>query len=62
MEKKLNHKCQCCGKIHDEIPANARFDKEIGYFWECDCKSSMYEPTEEIKAQLKDFRAQKGAA
>jgi hypothetical protein len=45
--------CKNCGKIHKEIPQNARpwNDDElklagkpflIGYFWECDCKSTMF--------------------
>jgi len=45
----MTHKCNCCGKIHTEIPKNARpyHDTDtnsdiLGYFWECVCMSTMF--------------------
>lgn len=47
-KEELNHKCNCCGHIHKNVPNNARpmmdiNNKEIeGWFWECNCLSTMF--------------------
>ena len=46
MKKLENKKCNCCGKIHTEVPSNARrmIDENIliGWFFECECGSTMF--------------------
>lgn len=41
----MNHKCNCCGEIHKELPKDARpwidGGVQIGYFFECSCGSSL---------------------
>lgn len=51
---KLNEfkKCNTCGKIHAEIPpihiAETRPDYFVGYYWNCECGSTMYAPLGKI--------------
>lgn len=52
-EKSLNKKCNCCQKVHESVPSGARESEEMGWFWECDCKSTMFVPNEKMKAALK---------
>lgn len=39
--------CACCGIIHSEVPKNAREGKEEldqypGWYWECQCGSTLF--------------------
>ena len=48
MNRNISHKCHCCGKVHTLIPLKARPMMDInnikieGWFWECDCLSTMF--------------------
>ena len=53
--KIINKKCSC-GKVHNEVPKNAREWKDegvlIGWVWECECKSTLFVPTFNLKSLL----------
>lgn len=48
---RINKVCKC-GKVHDPIPLLVREqlddDHVIGYYWECECKSTLFLPTYKI--------------
>jgi hypothetical protein len=50
----INRKCGC-GKIHKNIPENARKqlsyegDTVVGFHWECECGNTLYVPTFTLK-------------
>jgi hypothetical protein len=57
-----------CGKLHEFVPRTARVLKEDseldGFYWECDCKTTLFEPfgtnsktSEEDREQDKYARA-----
>lgn len=56
----INKICNTCKKVHEIIPENARewLDGDeanivLGFFWECDCKSTMFSPVYSISKTLK---------
>lgn len=61
---KIQKLCGCCGKVHNEVPNDARvWNDRIfqGWVWECDCKSSLQYPTEEFSKILQAKRAARAA-
>lgn len=59
--KTINKKCNTCGKHHTEIPVNAR-PSDMGLFWECDCKSTMFVMSDAVAQEMKLLKAKKEAA
>lgn len=44
----MNKICNCCGKVWNKIPDGAKLqdngDAFDGYFFDCDCKSTLFIP------------------
>lgn len=46
--------CNCCKKVHTEIPADAKYSDDPGlggYFWNCECKSTLFVSNKKLVAQ-----------
>lgn len=48
---RIQKTCNCCQAEYQSIPKNARFDPpdeaedwEGGFYWECNCKSTLFIP------------------
>lgn len=50
-----NKTCSC-GKFHEYVPNDAREWFEdgllIGFVWECECKSTLFTPTYNLRKQM----------
>lgn len=43
--------CATCGKAHAIVPENARLmaqGKLAGFYWECDCLSTLFVPVSKV--------------
>lgn len=53
---KSSKQCSVCNKIHTQIPENTRFqmigDPLDGFYWECDCKSTMFVSIKKVGSEV----------
>lgn len=48
-----------CGRVHDIIPATARYQKSAlegdplaGWYWECECGTTLFIPEKNLKTYI----------
>lgn len=59
MSRKINSIRCACGRVHEEIPDDAREsnhgDEFDGWFFECACKSTLFVPVAWVKEERHGF-------
>ncbi len=49
-----------CGKSHHMIPEDAK-EGEWGYFWNCECNSTLFWPNEKTRKEIDDAKKKAAA-